>query len=66
MKDFMNVFTASMAKELLKRGYTISDLKKDKYDSEGKRSIFVFKNEMGLEETVKELVALEKEKKLGR
>ena len=56
MRDFVNVFTASMAKKLLEKGYKIVDLKQDKQDPDGKRSIFVFKNENGLEEAVKELI----------
>ena len=56
MKDFVNVFTASMAKKLLEKGYTIADLKQDKQDPDGKRSIFIFKNEEGLEETIRTMV----------
>ena len=29
------------------------DLKKDKYDEDGKRTVFVFKNDDGLEEIIK-------------
>ena len=63
MRDFVNVFTASMAKKLLAKGYTIADLKKDKSDPDGKRSIFVFKNATGLEEAIKEIVKEDRESK---
>lgn len=53
MRKTVNVFTAACAKELLKLGYQIIDLKKDKYDEDGKRTVFVFKNEDGLEEIIK-------------
>ena len=55
-REYVNVFTASMAKVLLAKGYTIADLKKDKKDIDGKRSIFVFKNETGLEREIKKLI----------
>lgn len=62
MKTFVNVFTASMAKKLLEKGYTIADLKQDKQDPEGKRSIFIFKNEEGLEDAIKDMVSERKSK----
>lgn len=55
-REYVNVFTASMAKVLLAKGYTIADLKKDKKDIDGKRSIFVFKNEGRLEEEIQKLI----------
>ena len=60
MKNFVNVFTASMAKKLLSKGYVIADLKQDKCDPEGKRSIFVFKNKEGLEEEIQAIIKKEK------
>ena len=51
-REYVNVFTAVVAKELLKKGYHIADLKQDKYDPSGKRSIFVFRNADGLEEEI--------------
>lgn len=56
MREFVNVFTAAMAKQLLRKGYVIADLKKDNSDPDGKRSIFVFKNTSGLEEDVNKLI----------
>lgn len=56
MKDRIIVFTAKMAKKLLRMGYTIIDIKQDKYDEEGKRSVFFFKNENNLELAIKSLV----------
>lgn len=50
----ITVFTASKARELLKYGYTIIDIKPDKTDEDGKRSVFIFKYEDGLLEKVKE------------
>ena len=56
MREYVNVFTAAMAKQLLYKGYTIADLKKDHSDPDGKRSIFVFKNAPGLEADVMKLI----------
>lgn len=52
-KKAITVFTASKARELLKDGFIIIDIKPDKQDSHGKRSVFVFKNEKGLLEKIK-------------
>lgn len=52
-KKAITVFTASKARKLLKEGFTIIDIKPDKSDVEGKRSVFVFKNEEGLLEKIK-------------
>ncbi len=49
----ITIFTANKARELLKAGYTIIDIKPDKNDPEGKRSVFVFKNEEGLLDKIK-------------
>lgn len=49
MKNAITIFTASKSRELLKDGYTIIDIKPDKTDPDGKRSIFVFKYEEGIE-----------------
>lgn len=54
MKSFVSVFTASVARKLLAKGYTIVDIKPDRNDPDGKRSVFVFKNETGLEELIRE------------
>ena len=56
MKENLMVFTAEMARQLLKRGYSVVDIKPDKLDSTGKRSVFVFKNDDGLQEAISELV----------
>lgn len=47
------VFTAKLAKQLLKLGYTVIDIKPHRDNKE--RTIFVFKNENGLESKIKEL-----------
>lgn len=54
MKESITIFTAKKARELLKEGFTMVDIKPDKTDVDGKRSIFIFKNEKGLLEKVKE------------
>lgn len=43
------VYNAKVARELLRRGYTIVDIKPDKFDEHHKATIFVFKNEGTLE-----------------
>lgn len=53
MKEFVTVFTASKARQLLKEGFTIVDIKADKTDEDHKRSIFVFRNEKDLLEKIK-------------
>lgn len=53
-KETIVIFTASKARELLKDGrFTLIDIKPDKKDPDGKRSVFVFKNEEGLLEKIK-------------
>ena len=53
-KKTITIFTASKARELLKDGrFTLIDIKPDKTDPDGKRSVFVFKNENGLLEKIK-------------
>lgn len=55
MKNFVSVFTASVARKLLAEGYVIADIKPDHQDPDGKRSIFIFKNANGLEERIAKL-----------
>ena len=52
-KDTVIIFTAKKSRALLKMGYTLVDIKPDKTDPDGKRSVFVFKNEEGLLEKIK-------------
>lgn len=54
-KEYLTVFSAKVARQLLREGYTISDLKPDKLDTEHKRTIFVFRNDEGLIQRIKEL-----------
>lgn len=61
-KENLMVFTSQMARQLLRAGYQIVDIKPDKLDKDGKRSVFVFKNEDGLQESISRLV---KAKALG-
>lgn len=56
MEDRIVVFTAKMAKKLLRMGYTIVDIKQDKYDEDRKRSIFFFKNEKDIESVIRSLI----------
>ena len=53
MKDTITIFTAKKARELLKKGFTLVDLKPDKTDEDNKRSVFVFKYGKGIEEYLK-------------
>lgn len=55
-KDSLMVFTSQMARQLLRIGYQIVDIKPDRLDTDGKRSIFVFKNEPGLQEAITKIV----------
>ena len=52
---FVTVFTAQKARQLLKEGFTIADIKADKTDVDHKRSIFIFRNEEGLLDRLKNL-----------
>lgn len=48
------IFSAGTARKLLKDGYVISDIKPDRTDPDGKRTVFVFKNENNIMEKIKE------------
>ena len=52
-KDIV-IFSANVARRLLRDGYIIIDIKPDKKDEDGKRTVFVFKNENNIMEKVKE------------
>lgn len=49
-KEVITVFTAKKARKLLREGFTIVDIKPDKTDFEGKRTLFLFKYEDGIME----------------
>lgn len=53
MKETVVIFTAKKARQLLKEGFTLIDIKPDKTDVDNKRSIFIFKNEKDLLERIK-------------
>lgn len=53
-KKAITIFTASTARKLLKDGYKLVDIKPDKTDEDGKRTVFVFVNENNIMEKVKE------------
>lgn len=48
------IFTAKLARNLLKDGFTIVDIKPDKTDEDNKRSVFIFRNENHIEDKIKE------------
>lgn len=50
------VFSADVARKLLKAGYQIVDIRPDKMDPDNKKSIFVFRNDFGLDEAIQKLV----------
>lgn len=52
MRESKVVYDARVARELLRLGYTIIDIKPDKYDKDKKRTIFVFSNEGDLEKDI--------------
>lgn len=52
MKETIVIFTAKKARTLLKKGYTLVDIKPDKTDFDGKRSVFIFKYEDGILENI--------------
>ena len=53
-KKAITIFTANVARKLIKDGYTLVDIKPDKTDVDGKRSVFVFENENNIMDKVKE------------
>ena len=54
MQATVVICSAKMARKLLKDGYSIVDIKPDKTDLEGKRSVFVFRNDNGLRDKMRE------------
>ena len=53
MQATVIIFSAKTARKLLKDGYNIVDIKPDKTDFEGKRSVFVFRNDNGIIDKMK-------------
>jgi len=53
-KNTIVIFTAKLARNLLKNGFTIVDIKPDRMDKDSKRSVFVFRNENHIEDKIKE------------
>lgn len=53
-KNAVTIFSASTARKLLKDGYVISDIKADRTDPDGKRTVFIFRNENNIMDKVKE------------
>ena len=54
MQATVVICSAKMARKFLKDGYSIVDIKPDKTDLEGKRSVFVFKNDNGIRDKMRE------------
>lgn len=54
MQATVVICSAKMARKLLKDGSSIVDIKPDKTDLEGKRSVFVFKNDNGIRDKMRE------------
>lgn len=50
------VFTPDLARKLLRKGYTICDIKPDRLDLDHKRSIFIFKDAEGIRDDLRSLV----------
>lgn len=48
MKNAITIFTANLARELLHEGYKIIDIKPDRNDPDGKKSIFIFEFDGGI------------------
>ena len=53
-KKAITIFTANTARKLLKDNFTLVDIKPDKTDPDGKRTVFVFKNENNIMEKIRE------------
>ena len=53
-KNTIVILTAKTARKLLKDGFTLIDIKPDKNDPNGKRSVFIFRNDDNLLEKIKE------------
>lgn len=47
-KKTIIIFTSNKARQLLRDGFKIIDIKPDKTDPDGKRSVFVFEYENGI------------------
>lgn len=52
-KKTIIIFTANKARELLKDNFKMVDIKPDKSDPDGKRSVFVFEYEDGILDKIK-------------
>ena len=52
-KNTIIIFTANKARELLKDGFKVVDIKPDKTDLDGKRSVFVFEYADGILDRIK-------------
>ena len=51
-KEVITVFTAKKARELLREGFTIVDIKPDRLDPDHKKTLFLFKNKDRLMEKI--------------
>lgn len=53
-KNAITIFAANVARKLLKDSFTLVDIKPDKTDPDGKRTVFVFKNENNIMDRIRE------------
>lgn len=51
------VFSADVARKLLRDGYKIVDIKPDKFDDDNKRTLFVFNNDGTILQAIKKIKA---------
>lgn len=55
-KNSIVIFTPQKARKLLRKGFTIVDIKPDKNDPDKKKSLFVFRNDEGIYEALSEIL----------
>lgn len=53
------VFSADVARKLLRDGYKIVDIKPDKFDEDNKRTLFVFANDGTILQSIKNIKTAE-------
>lgn len=53
------VFSADIARKLLRDGYRIVDIKPDKFDEDNKRTLFVFANDGTILQAIKNIKTAE-------
>ena len=56
MKDSIIIFSATRARELLRAGFQIIDIKPDRKDKTHMRSVFVFRYDEKIQQYLKEML----------